>query len=275
MTPPRPFYGVELANIHHTGFSAYAGAFAPELVALLRASGIRRGQVVELGCGGGLTAGRLMQAGYEVFGIDGSREMIRLARANVPGGRFRVARAERARLPTCAAVVTFGEVLSYANGLPPGGPARTARDHRQMLGGLFARIASALQPDGLLVFDFMESGVQRTHARRIVSGEGWRVTTRATLDRSGRLLTRDIRAVRRPGGAIRRSREIHRVCIHTRADIRQLLRDAGFQVTFRRRLGGLRVATGDVLAVCRKRRESSRASAKAAPRPLRRQVAKR
>ena len=176
----------------------------------------------------------------------------------------------------CAAVVTFGEVLSYTNGLPAGGPARTAREHRRMLGELFARVASALPPGGLLVFDFMESGVQRTHARRVVSGEGWRVTTRATLDRSGRLLTRHIAAARRHDRTIRRSLEIHRVCIHTRDEIRGLLRGAGFRVTFRRRLGRLRVATGDVLAICRAGRGASRASTKAlSPQPLRRVVATR
>ncbi|MEV4684028.1 class I SAM-dependent methyltransferase [Streptomyces kurssanovii] len=46
-------------------------------------------RVLDLGCGTGVpTARRLTDAGFEVVGVDLSKEMVRLARANVPEGTF-------------------------------------------------------------------------------------------------------------------------------------------------------------------------------------------
>ncbi|MGN9791485.1 class I SAM-dependent methyltransferase [Streptomyces sp. OZ13] len=46
-------------------------------------------RVLDVGCGTGVpTARRLADAGFEVVGVDLSKEMVRLARANVPEGEF-------------------------------------------------------------------------------------------------------------------------------------------------------------------------------------------
>jgi SAM-dependent methyltransferase len=46
-------------------------------------------RVLDLGCGTGVpTARRLTDAGFEVVGVDLSKEMVRLARTNVPEGAF-------------------------------------------------------------------------------------------------------------------------------------------------------------------------------------------
>jgi ubiquinone/menaquinone biosynthesis C-methylase UbiE len=49
----------------------------------------RHARVLDVGSGTGLpTAKALADAGHEVHGIDISKEMVRIARQNVPGGRF-------------------------------------------------------------------------------------------------------------------------------------------------------------------------------------------
>src|SRR5262245_19855910 len=117
-------YSDDLAHIHHEGFTNVASHYAPELLSLFRrssfrAAGRRRPVVVEVGCGSGVLAARLIDRGYDVVGIDRSPAMIRIARRVAPGGRFRVARLERARLPRAHAVVAIGEIVTYVpGGLP-------------------------------------------------------------------------------------------------------------------------------------------------------------
>ena len=73
-------YGEDLAHIHANGFTALAEAAAPAVVELPRRAGIRRGLVVDLGCGSGITSRALLDAGYEVLGIDSSRPLLARAR---------------------------------------------------------------------------------------------------------------------------------------------------------------------------------------------------
>lgn len=49
----RRTYGPDLASIHHAGFTEFSGRAAPGLLSILRANGVARGRVVELGCGSG------------------------------------------------------------------------------------------------------------------------------------------------------------------------------------------------------------------------------
>ena len=51
------------------GFRAFARDAAPALLEILAGAGIRSGRVVDLGCGSGIWAERLVARGYEVLGI--------------------------------------------------------------------------------------------------------------------------------------------------------------------------------------------------------------
>ena len=82
-------YGEDLAHIHADGFTALAEAAAPAVVELVSGGGIRRGLVVDFGCGSGITSRALLDAGYEVLGIDSSRPLLARARRAAPGARFK------------------------------------------------------------------------------------------------------------------------------------------------------------------------------------------
>src|SRR5690606_27159285 len=73
------FYGTELSHVHHAGFTALATGTAPVLVHTLWASGFQGGTIVELGCGSGVLAAALSEAGFAVVGVDRSLAMLRLA----------------------------------------------------------------------------------------------------------------------------------------------------------------------------------------------------
>ncbi|HZM85247.1 MAG TPA: class I SAM-dependent methyltransferase, partial [Blastocatellia bacterium] len=83
-------YKDDLAYIHDVGFGDFARNSARGLLEILREAGITSGLVVDLGCGSGLWARELVDAGYDVFGIDISAPMIDIARRRVPQGKFQV-----------------------------------------------------------------------------------------------------------------------------------------------------------------------------------------
>ena len=198
----------------------------------------RNGLIVEAGCGSGILARDLTDAGYELFGFDQSAAMIRLARRRAPRARFRVGSLTRVSLPPCRAVLATGEIITY---VPSG------------VGAFFRRVHAALEPRGLFIFDFIESARRRTYPEKTLHGDGWSLVARADLNASGRMLTRRLTMSRRIGNRFRRSREIHRVRIYSRQEIAKALTEAGFSVRMRRSYGRYRLLPGSVAVMAGKR----------------------
>jgi 2-polyprenyl-3-methyl-5-hydroxy-6-metoxy-1,4-benzoquinol methylase len=63
-------YGSDLAFIHDDGFGQFAAGGAQELLEELSRIGISAGTVLDIGCGSGITARLLTDAGYSVVGVD-------------------------------------------------------------------------------------------------------------------------------------------------------------------------------------------------------------
>jgi len=229
-------YSDDLAYIHDAGFAEFATRAGPEVIRILRRAAIRSGRIVDVGCGSGILSRRLVDAGYEVSGFDISPAMIRLARAKVPEAVFRVSALGSMHVPPCRAVAAIGEVITYASSVR----------------AFFKRVAGALEPGGLFIFDFIESAERRTYPPKSIGGADWALVIRADADRAGRVLTRRITTFRKFGRTYRRSHEVHRVRIYSRDDIARLLSAAGFRSTMRRWYGRHRLMAGDVAVVAEK-----------------------
>jgi SAM-dependent methyltransferase len=212
-------YGESLTAVHDAAFGALADAAGRWLLRTLARRGLSTGAIVELGCGAGVIAARLVAAGRHVVACDVSPAMIARAERRAPGARLEVASAFDLPLPrVAAAVVAVGEVLGYlADG-------ETVAEHDARLEALFARVARSLRPGGLFAFDL--AGPGRAGARgtrvRTVGGDGWTVRARST-ERDG-VLTRAIET--RVGGRARR--ELHRLRLHAPEAILASLRAHGF-----------------------------------------------
>jgi len=243
-------YSTDLAHIHDAGFGAFATHVAPDLARLLRQHDLTGGTIVEMGCGSGAVARYLSECGYDVRGFDISAAMVRLARAKAPRARFRVASLTDARIPRAAAIIAVGEVVTY---VPGGMPA---------LRQFFQRAHQALQPGGVLLFDFIESARRRTYPTKTLGGRGWAIAVRAEFEESSQILTRTMATIRRVGHVTRRSRETHYVRIYSRDEVASALESAGFRVTMREAFGRRRLIAGDVAVVARKP-ERTRKSARA------------
>lgn len=237
-------YAEDLAAIHDMGFSDFAERATDEVLRLLAAARIDSGRVIDLGCGAGHTARRLLDAGYEVCGWDLSADMISLARSRAPEADLRVGSFVDAELPDCVAVTALGEVLNYM--LDEAADARAL--HR-----LFERVYAALRPGGLFVLDVLGPGqlAAREESRHRVS-DVWAVLVDAHEDRDGRLLTREITTFRKVEELYRRDFEVHRQRLVDPGALAAELRGIGFRVRVRRGYGTFRLRRAHRVLIARK-----------------------
>jgi len=238
-------YRDDLAYIHDAGFGGVALAAAPVLLYALRHQRILGGLVVDLGCGSGLLARAVSDAGFDVLGIDISEAMAALARKRVPHGQFRVESLLTAQLPPCVAVTAVGECLNYlfdeGNSLPA-------------LARLFRRAYHALAPGGLFLLDVAGPGrVPGPGPRRIFAeGDDWAVLAVNEEDRRHEILTRRITSFRRVGDLYRRDQEVHRQRLLKRHELAGRLRKTGFRVRILAGYGPLRFGPGQYGLLARK-----------------------
>jgi len=238
-------YGKDLAYIHDAGFGDFSRNAAPGLLDILRRRGIRSGVVVDLGCGSGLWARRLADAGYSVLGIDTSSSMISMAKERVPEGRFRRQSLFSAELPDCAAVTSIGECFSYLF---------DSHNTRTDLIGVLRRVHGALCAGGVLVFDVAARGRAPGLCTAVSHWQGrdWAILVCAAEDRRHRLLTRRITTFRRVGALYRRSAETHHLRLFQGREVAQALRAIGFEVRALRGYGRLRFGPGQIGFLARK-----------------------
>ena len=232
------FYAADLAYIHDAGFGGDARKAAPGVIRRLREIGRSGARIVEIGCGTGILTQKLVQAGYQVVGIDLSPAMIRLARGRAAGAKLRVASWVDFTPPACDAIVAVGECFNYLSTDP--------RTHRTALVGFLERAATALRPGGKLLFDFLEP-CRGLPARRRVHrcGSDWAVVVEVEERRN--LIVRHIASVRFVAGRCRCTEETHRQLRLSRAQIGQALRSAGFGVRFHSGYGRVALGNGRVV----------------------------
>ncbi len=217
------FYGEDLAYIQTEAYGGFAEKVAPVLRIMLREAGITRtnkdrAKVVDVGCGDGRWLKALTDAGYDALGVDSSKTLVTIARRTAPLAKVVRASIADFKLPPCDAVTALGEVLAY---LPPKGKGPA-------LATTFKRIARALAPGGLFIFDLIVEGKPMSY-RRKRKGKDWALTTK--VQEEDAVLTREIASQRQvDGDRWRESFETHRLRIYPRADVVAALRAAGFTV---------------------------------------------
>lgn len=227
-------YGADLSRIHHEGFGVVADNAATVLLGALSDAGFAGGTMVDLGCGSGILSKIVADAGYDVFGVDYSEDMLRLAQQSVPAGRFVHASILDVELPACVAVVAIGEVFCYAF------DARAGLDQ-------FARVAksiyAALRPGGIFLFDVAGPGRSGATPRTgFVDTDAWSIVHRTSED--GDTLTREITTFTREGEVYRRSDETHVLRLYRPEDVLRALDAAGFDSTPLNGYGDFNLAVG-------------------------------
>lgn len=209
--------------VDHLNDDRVALAAAGELIDQLQRRGITEGLVVDLGCGSGLTARRLTDAGYDVTGVDISSEMVELARSNAPDASFVVDSLFAFDIPPCVAVTAIGESINYAID-----DSTTRHD----VSGFAQRVFDSLLPGGLAMLDAAGPGRIAPGARNDArfEGDGWALFVRTEGSEDGLAITRDTMLFRQEGSLWRRSDERHRLDLFSPEDVTEQLLVAGFDV---------------------------------------------
>jgi SAM-dependent methyltransferase len=241
-------YGEDLAYIHHQGFTQALREAAPHLLQTLRQHGIASGTVVDLGCGSGVWARALTDAGYHVMGVDASTAMLRLARREAPEATFKRASLFRAAIPPCAAVTSLGECLNY----DAGNEGATTR--QRFVEELLRRIFRQLHPGGLFIFDVhartTSAALRRRKVRR--AGRDWSISHEATVNASGTRLRRIIIVRRKMGMRARHGTEVHVLHLYDPARLAAMMQRVGFEVRVVDRFGAVLLLPGRVAFVAQK-----------------------
>lgn len=219
--PVNVAYGTDLAYIHDTGFGEFANRAAPGLLHTIARCGGASQLVVDLGCGSGIWARNLADAGYRVIGVDISAAMIELARQRVPEGTFHLRSFVDFAIPACRAVTAIGEVFSYQF---------DEQNSLATLGRLFRSVFDALVSGGVLIFDVVVPGRHAGMKQAFREGDDWACLVDFLHDEASRQLTRRIVTFRRWGDVYRRQEETHRQQLYQVAEIAEELRNIGFLV---------------------------------------------
>jgi SAM-dependent methyltransferase len=215
----RQFYGPDLAAIHHRFYSDFVDSAAPGAIATLRLCGIKRGVVLDLGCGAGQLSARLLKARYQPVGIDISAAMIRIARRKAPKTRFIRGSIATTTLPQACAAIALGEVFNYL------------KSKDEMLRA-FGNVFCSLTPGGVLIFDIKEplpgtSKKLRTSARW---GKDWAVAVEVEEDPRANRLVRKIVTFTKTASRYKKTEETHVQQIYGTKAVGKMLREAGFSV---------------------------------------------
>ncbi|MGH9057938.1 MAG: class I SAM-dependent methyltransferase [Acidimicrobiales bacterium] len=220
-TSDPPYFGHDLARVHHLGFAKHAAACAPGIIDFLAPVKERDGLVLEVGCGTGLLTKELIAAGYRVIATDASPEMIDVARQVLGDGAVDVRHLTLPddRLPPADAIVGVGHPLNY---LP---------DAESVDRALIA-LSDAVGPGGLIALDIcdLEWGRARQGAPNIGRvGPDWAIITEFSIPAPDRFVRDMTTFVRNEDGSWRRDGEHHENVLVDTARIPALLSERGVE----------------------------------------------
>lgn len=231
-------YESDLAYVHDRGFGGFARDSAPGLLSLLRQCGIKQGRIVDLGCGSGIWARQLVDAGFEVTGVDLSPSMIELARRQVPEAELHVGSFLSFPIPPCQAITALGEVFNYLF---------DAGNSLGSLAELWRTIfVDSLSSGGCLIFDVAVPGRCRGLRQAFAEGDDWACLVEYRHDESKRQLARRIVTFRKVGACYCRHEETHCQQLLDDEEVAGVLRNIGFRVQTMPSYGDYQLADGVV-----------------------------
>ena len=215
------------------------------------APGPEAGRVLlELACGTGTVAIAFAQAGWRVYGVDGSAQMLVEARAKTEGLEHtpiwsqqdmrRLVLPERAHLATC-----LYDSLNYM---------LTSDD----LVAVFRGVYRALLPGGLFLFDMNTAWAMATQwddETLVTDSESLTMIFRSTYDAERQRVSLNATLFERVGALYRKIVEQHVEQAYPEEHIATLLTDAGFRVEARYhcfRLSPPTATTGRIMWVARR-----------------------
>lgn len=188
-----------------------------ELLALPHGS-----RVLDLACGQGRHAHLLAEAGFDVDGVDLSRDMLRSAKARGTGKTLRYRRGDMRRLPLLWRRRFDGVVNLFTSFGFFDDPADDAR--------VIAQVARVLKPGGVFVW---QGGNRDALTERFLKGDEWETAdgTRVAQARRFEPLSGFLTLTSTWTKGRRVERRMHRIRLYTATHLAALMRERGLEVT--------------------------------------------
>jgi len=195
-----------------------AKGILPALDRLLLRDLPRGSRILDLCCGTGQLARRLTDRGFIVTGIDGSTEMLRLARKNAPAAELILADVR-----SFQADHRYTAVISTSNSLSHITSIRELR-------AVFRNTYAALAGDGRFLFDVhMEAGYKaQWHGEFAITDEDMVCTATSSYAPQSRIARMKVAISDLHDGAWRHSDTTIRQRAYTQAELISGMQDAGF-----------------------------------------------
>lgn len=238
------YYLKNLSKIHNEGFSEHSVKSFPFILKTINKFH-KKGVVVDLGCGSGITAEKLIKYNYSVIGIDYSASMIELARKKVPKAKFIVGSFHEIEIPKCVAVLAIGEVFNYNF---------DRETNYRLLEKLFQRIYNSLEKNGIFVFDILEENqiIGNEFIKTFVEGKSWAVLTEKKENKSKKELERRIITFYKNKNGYSRNEEVHKIKLFRTVKIIRILKKLGFDTKDYRGYGNFKLRKNQSVIVCKK-----------------------
>jgi SAM-dependent methyltransferase len=230
-----PYYGDDLALVHHLGFGFHAEACAPGILDLLAPLRVRDGLVLEFGCGSGLLTEKLVMAGHRVMATDASPSMLEIARDHVSDDvEFRLLTLPEDPVPEADAIVGVGHPINY---LPDA----------ESIDRAIVALGQALRPGGVLAFDVCdrEYGELRQNAQNVGWVDPkWALVTQFSTPSPDRFVRDMVTFIPNVDGSWRRGDERHENVLIEVDRVPELLRDCGVEAEVRSSFGSETLPSG-------------------------------
>lgn len=241
-------YSKNLSYIHDQGFIATALHAANFLTTHILTTHlpekINKPLIVDLGCGSGAMAELLIKKGYNILGIDISKEMIAIARKKLPQAKFIVGSYLEVDIPHCKVITAIGECFNYLF---------DSRVNLKTLQDFFEKCYKALEKGGHFIFDIMENTKEVDF-----SGQGmllnpqWAVLVNKLHDKKKGILRRKITSFVKKENSYKRTDETHSVILYKQKEILGILKKVGFKVKIQKSYGKFRLRPGCSVYACSK-----------------------
>lgn len=238
------YYQKDLTIIHDEGFSEYPVKSFPFILKTINKFH-KNGLVVELGCGSGITAKKLVRNGFSVIGIDYSSSMIKLAKKRTPNAKFIKGSYHEFKIPGCVAILAIGEVLNYNF---------DKKTDYISLKKVFKKVYDSLEKNGTFIFDILEEnqvGKNKTE-KTFVERDNWVVLIEKRENKIKKELERRIVTFHKNKNGYKKQEEIHKVNLYKTDKLIRILINIGFSVKCYKGYGNFFLGNNKSVIVCRK-----------------------
>jgi SAM-dependent methyltransferase len=224
MSPPYRFLPSVYDRWQRSYGKDYTSLILPRLLATTKTYGIRTGVMLDLACGTGTLALQMAGRGWRVWGIDGSEGMLQEARKKLVGQKPRITFL-RQDLCSFSLPVRVYLVTSLFDSL---NHVLTVRD----LFAAFQRVYASLLPGGFFVFDVNNELCYKTAWMRteVTHHADFTIILESDYNSRRRRGESHITIFERSNGQYARKTETVAERFYPTAQIKELLRRAGFQV---------------------------------------------